>query len=166
MGKDYPGIQRLKKDGSNWHQYWTQLSTYLRGEGLLHIIREGAGPPPYPKLQEEKPTVSIDRVPKDADKEERDEILERSQIIADTNDSIRSTNKALSDEYHKELKQYSKEDGKVCSVILGTIDNEILTALEHKQTAKDYIDHLKQTFEARGLIHEANVWETFIKLRY
>ena len=38
MGKDYPGIQRLKKDGLNWHQYWTQLRTYLRGEGLLHII--------------------------------------------------------------------------------------------------------------------------------
>jgi hypothetical protein len=156
MGKDYPSIQRLKKDGSNWPQYWTQLSTYLRGEGLLHIIREDAAPL-YPKLQEEKPTISIDRVPKDAGKEERDEILERSQIIADTNDSIRSANKALSDEYDKKFNQYSKEDGKVCSVILGTIDNEILTALEHKQTAKDYINHLKQTFEARGLIHKANV---------
>ena len=132
----------------------------------MHIIREDVGPPLYPKLQEEKPTISIDRVLKDADKEERDEILERSQIIADTNDSIRSANKALFYEYDKEFKQYSKEDGKVCLVILGTIDNEILTALEHKQTAKDYIDYLKQTFEARGLIHEANVWETFVKLRF
>ena len=79
---------------------------------------------------------------------------------------IRLTNKELYKEYNKEFKQYNKEDGKVCSVILGTIDNEILTALEHKQTAKDYIDHLKQTFEARGLIHKANVWETFVKLRY
>ena len=76
--------------------------------------------------------ISIDWVLEDADKEEQDEILERSQIIIDTNDLIRSTNKALSDEYNKELKQYSKEDGKVCLVILGIIDNEILTALEHK----------------------------------
>ena len=132
MGKDYPGIQRLKKDGSNWPQYWTQLRAYLRGEGLLHIIQEDAGPPPHPKLQKEKPTISIEEVPKDADKEERDEILERSQIIADTNDSIRSTNKALYDEYDKGLKQYTKDDGKVCSIIRGTVDNEILTALEHK----------------------------------
>ena len=78
MGKDYPGIQRLKKDGSNWHQYWTQLSAYLRGEGLLHIIREDAGPPLYPKLQEEKPMISIDKILEDANKEERDEIFERS----------------------------------------------------------------------------------------
>ena len=98
MGKDYPGIQRLKKDGLNWHQYWTQLRTYLRGEGLLHIIREDAAPL-YPKLQEEKPTISINRVPKDAKKEERDEILKRSQIIADTNNLIRLTNKALSNKY-------------------------------------------------------------------
>jgi len=166
MGKDYLGIQRLKNDGSNWHQYWTQLYAYLRGEGLLHVIREDAGPPFYPKLQEEKPTIFIDRIPEDADKEERDEILKRPQIIADTNDSICSTNKALYDEYHKEFKQYNKDDGKVCSIILGTINNEILTALEHKQTAKDYIDHLKQTLEARGLIHEANVWEIFVKLRF
>ena len=76
------------------------------------------------------------------------------------------TNKELSNEYNKEFKQYSKEDGKVCSVILSIIDNKILTALEHKQTAKDYINHLKQTFEARGLIYEANVWETFVKLRF
>ena len=131
MGKDYPGIQRLKKDGSNWHQYWTQLSAYLRGEGLLHIIREDAAPL-YPKLQEEKPTISINRVPEDANKEERDEILKRSQIIADTNNSIRLTNKALSNEYDKEFKQYSKEDGKVCLIILSIINNEILTALEHR----------------------------------
>jgi hypothetical protein len=157
MGKDYPGIQRLKKDGSNWPQYWTQLSTYLCGEGLLHIIREDAAPPLNPKLQEEKPTISIDQVSKGADKKERDEILEQSQIIAEANDLIRSTNKELSDEYDKEFKQYSKEDGKVCSVILGTINNEILTALEHKQTAKDYINYLKQMFKARGLIYKANI---------
>ncbi len=58
----------------------------------------------YPKLQEEKPTVSINRVPKDADKEEQDKILERSQIITDTNDLIHLTNKVLSNKYHKELK--------------------------------------------------------------
>jgi hypothetical protein len=148
MGKDYPGIQRLKKYGLNWHPYWTQLSAYLRSKGLLHIIRQDAGPPLYPKLQEEKPTISIDKIPEDADKEERDEILKRSQIIADTNDLIRSTNKALLNEYHKEFKQYNKEDGKVCLIILGTINNEILTALEHKQTAKDYIEYLKQSFKA------------------
>ena len=108
----------------------------------------------------------IDWVPEDVDKEEQDKILERSQIIIDTNDLIRLTNKAFSNEYNKELKQYSKEDGKVYSVILGTIDNEILTALEHKQTVKDYIDYLKQMFEARGLIHKANVWETFVKLHF
>ena len=104
MGKDYPGIQRLKNNGSNWHQYWTQLRAYLRGKGLLHIIQEDAGPPPYPKLQEEKPMISIDRVPEDADKEEQDKILKRSQIIVDTNNLIYLTNKALSNEYHKELK--------------------------------------------------------------
>ena len=49
IGKDYLGIQRLKKDGLNWHQYWTQLSTYLCGKGLLHIIWEDAAPL-YPKL--------------------------------------------------------------------------------------------------------------------
>jgi hypothetical protein len=48
--------------------------------------------------------ISIDEVLKDADKEERDEILKRSQIIADTNNSICLTNKALSDKYNKELK--------------------------------------------------------------
>jgi hypothetical protein len=122
--------------------------------------------PLYPKLQEEKPTVSIDQVPKDASKEERDEILKRSQIIADTNNSIRSTNKALSNKYQKEFKRFDKDDGKVYSAILSTINNKILTALEYKQTAKDYINHLKQTFKARGLIYEANVWETFVKLRY
>ena len=31
---------------------------------------------------------------------------------------------------------------------------------------KDYIDHLKQLFEACGLIYKANVWETFVKLRF
>ena len=166
MGKDYPGIQCLKKDGLNWHQYWMQLSMYLCGKGLLHIIWESAGPPPYPKLQEEKPTISINQVPKDADKEEQKEIFERSQIIMDTNDLICSANKALSNEYEKKLEWYNKEDGKVCSVIFSTINNEIITALEHKQMAKDYIDHLKQLFEAHGLIHEANIWEIFVKLCY
>ena len=75
----------------------------------------------------------------------------------DTNNSIRLTNKALSNEYKKELKQYSKEDGKVYLVILSIINNKILTALEHKQTAKDYINYLKQMFKARGLIHKANI---------
>ena len=110
MGKDYPGIQRLKNNGSNWHQYWTQLRAYLRGEGLLHIIQEDAGPPPYPKLQKEEPTIPIDQIP-----------------------------------------EYNKDNGKVCSIILGTVDNKILTALKHKQTAKDYIKHLKRTFEAQSI---------------
>ena len=61
----------------------------------------------------------------------------------DTNDLIHSANKALSYEYNKEFKQYSKEDGKVCLVILSIINNKILTALEYKQTAKDYINYLK-----------------------
>ena len=78
-------------------------------------------------------------------------------MITDTNNLIRLTNKALSKEYRWEFKQYSKEDGKVYLVIFGTINNKILTALEHKQTVKDYINYLKQTFKARGLIHEANV---------
>jgi len=75
----------------------------------------------------------------------------------DTNNSIRLTNKALSNEYKKELKQYSKEDGKVYLVILGIINNKILTTLEYKQTVKDYINYLKQTFKARSLIHKANI---------
>ena len=70
---------------------------------------------------------------------------------------IRLTNKKLYKEYNKEFKQYNKENSKVCSVILSTINNKIFTALEYKQTVKDYINHLKQTFEARGLIHEANI---------
>jgi len=48
--------------------------------------------------------ISIDRVLKDADKEEWEKILKRSQIIVDTNDLICSTNKAFFDEYKKELK--------------------------------------------------------------
>ena len=80
---------------------------YLCGEGLLHIIQEDVGPPLYPKLQKEEPTIPIDQIP-----------------------------------------EYNKDDGKVCSIILGTVDNEILTALQHKQTAKDYIKHLKQIFKA------------------
>ena len=63
----------------------------------------------------------------------------------------------LYNEYNKELKQYNKDNGKVCLVILGIINKEIITALEHKQTAKDYIEHLKQSFKARGLIHKANI---------
>ena len=50
----------------------------------------------------------------------------------DTNDLIRLTNKALSNKYNKEFKQYNKEDGKVCFVILGIINNKIITALEYK----------------------------------
>ena len=76
------------------------------------------------------------------------------------------TNKELYKEYNKEFKQYNKEDGKVYSFIFGIINNKIITALEYKQTAKDYINYLKQIFEAYGLIHKANIWETFIKLRY
>ena len=76
------------------------------------------------------------------------------------------TNKELYKEYNKEFKQYNKEDGKVCLVILSIINNEILTALKYRQTAKDYINYFKQTFEARGLIYKANIWETFIKLHY
>jgi len=53
-----------------------QLYMYLRGKGLLYVIYKG--PPLYPKLQEEKPIISINQVPKDADKEERDEVLKRS----------------------------------------------------------------------------------------
>ena len=67
------------------------------------------------------------------------------------------TNKELYEEYNKEFKQYNKEDGKVCSVILGIIDNEIFTALEHKQMVKDYINYLKQMFKARSLIYKANI---------
>ena len=110
MGKDYPGIQRLKNNGSNWHQYRMQLRAYLRSEGLLHIIQEDAGPPLYQKLQKEEPTIPIDQIP-----------------------------------------EYNKDNDKVCSVILGTVNNKILTALKHKQTAKDYIEHLKQMFEARSI---------------
>ena len=83
-----------------------------------------------------------------------------------TNNLIRLTNKALSNKYNKELKQYNKEDGKVYLVILGTINNKIFTALEHKQSAKNYINYLKQIFKARSLIYKANIQETFIKLRY
>ena len=122
----------------------------------MHIIQEDVGPPLYPRLQKEKPAISINQIPENTDKEEQNEILKRSQIIADTNNLIHSTNKALY-KYHKEFKQYNKDDGKACLIILGTINNKILTALEHKKTAKDYINHLKQTFEARGLIYKANV---------
>ena len=77
---------------------------YLYSKGLLHIIWEDVGPPLNPKLQEEKPIISINQVLKDADKEEQDEILKRSQIITDTNDLIYLTNKALSNKHYKELK--------------------------------------------------------------
>ena len=75
----------------------------------------------------------------------------------DINDSICLTNKALFNKYNKELKQYNKEDGKVCSVIFGIIDNKILTTLKYKQMVKDYINYLKQTFKAYGLIYKANI---------
>ena len=84
----------------------------------------------------------------------------------DTNNLIRLTNKVLSDEYDKKFNQYSKEDSKVYLVILGIINNKIITTLEHKQTAKDYINYLKQLFKAYGLIHKANIQETFVKLRF
>ena len=32
--------------------------------------------------------------------------------------------------------------------------------------AKDYIDYLKQSFKAYGLIYKTNIWETFVKLRF
>jgi len=75
----------------------------------------------------------------------------------DTNNLIRLTNKVLYDKYNKELKQYNKDNGKVYLVILNIINKEIITTLEYKQTAKDYIKHLKQLFKARGLIHKANI---------
>ena len=73
-------------------------------------------------------------------------------MITDISNSIRLTNKTLSNKYHKELKQYSKKDGKVYLVILSTINNKIITASKHKQTVKDYINYLKQTFKACSLI--------------
>ena len=75
----------------------------------------------------------------------------------DTNNLICLTNKTLSNKYYKELKQYSKEDSKVCLVILSIINNKIITALEYRQTVKDYINYLKQIFKACGLIHKANI---------
>ena len=70
-------------------------------------------------------------------------ILKKSQIIINTNNLICLTNKELYKEYNKEFKQYNKEDGKVYLVIFGIINNKILTALEYKQTVKDYINYLK-----------------------
>ena len=96
----------------------------------------------------------------------RDNILKKSQIIININDLIYLTNKELYEEYNKEFKQYNKEDGKVYLVIFSIINNKIFTALEYKQTVKDYINYLKQIFKACSLIYEANVWETFVKLRY
>jgi hypothetical protein len=116
---------------------------YLCGEGLRYIIQENVGPPLHLKLQKEVFTISVNQIPEDADKETQDKILEKSQIITDTNNVIHQNNKELYKEYNKEFKQYNKEDGKVCSVIFGTINNKILTALKHKQMAKDYINHLK-----------------------
>jgi len=63
----------------------------------------------------------------------------------------------LCNKYNKEFKQYNKDNGKAYLVILGTINKEIITALEHKQTVKNYIKHLKQLFKAHGLIHKANI---------
>ena len=84
----------------------------------------------------------------------------------DANDLIRLSNKALYKEYYKEFKQYNKDDGKVYLIILSIIDNKILTALEYKQIAKDYVNYFKQTFKARNLIYKANVQETFVKVRF
>ena len=67
------------------------------------------------------------------------------------------TNKELYKEYNKKFKQYNKEDGKVYLVIFGIINNKILTTLEYKQTAKDYINYLKQIFKAYSLIYKANI---------
>ena len=130
---------------------------YLRGEGLLYIIWESVRPFPYPKLQEEKPTISIDQIPENTGKEEREKILKRSQIITDTNDLIYLTNKAFTDKHKKKLDQYTKENSKACIAILSTINNKIITALKHKQTVKDYINYLKQSFEAYSLIYKANI---------
>ena len=77
----------------------------------------------------------------------------------DTNNLICLTNKILSNKYYKEFKQYNKDDSKVCLIILGIINNKIITALEHKKTAKDYIKHLKQLFKAYSLIYKANIQE-------
>ena len=59
MGKDYLGIQRLKKDSLNWPQYWTQLSIYLYSKGLLYIIQKNMGLLLHLKLQKEVPIISI-----------------------------------------------------------------------------------------------------------
>ena len=53
-----------------------------------------------------------------------------------TNNLIYLTNKVLSNKYKKEYNQYSKENSKICLVILGIINNKILTALKYKQTVK------------------------------
>ena len=66
-----------------------------------------------------------------------------SQIIINTNNLIHLTNKKLYKKYNKEFKQYKKENSKVYLVILSTINNKILTALEYKQIVKDYINYLK-----------------------
>ena len=50
----------------------------------------------------------------------------------DINNSIHLTNKVFSDKYYKELKQYSKKNSKVYSVILSIINNKIITALKYK----------------------------------
>jgi hypothetical protein len=87
--------------------------------------------------------ISIDKIPKDANKEERDKIFKRSQIIINTNNLIYLTNKALSNKYNKELKQYTKDNSKVYLIILGIVNNEIFTTLKHRQTVKNYINYLK-----------------------
>ena len=75
----------------------------------------------------------------------------------DTNDLIYLTNKILTNKYKKELNQYNKNNSKAYLVILGIINNKIITALKYKQTARDYIKYLKQIFKAYSLIHKANI---------
>ena len=106
MGKDYPGIQRLKKDGSNWPQYWTQLHAYLYGEGLLYIIQEDMGPPPYPKLQKEELMIPINQIPE----YNKDNSTVYSIILSTVNNKILTAlkHKQTVKDYIKHLKQIFK----------------------------------------------------------
>jgi hypothetical protein len=48
-----------------------------------------------------------------------------------------------------QILEYNKDNSKVCLIILSIVNKKILTALKHKQTAKDYIEYLKQMFKAQ-----------------
>jgi hypothetical protein len=50
-----------------------------------------------------------------------------------------------------QILEYNKDDSKVCSIILGTVDKKIFTALKYKQMAKDCIEYLKQIFKAQSI---------------